>query len=129
MEVSAGDSYRIEILDVTKPEIGMELTGPEKARPGEMITFRFGITNSGTVPLGGVKVTAPLFGKFWCNTIGNLGVGRSVKFSFSYTVPEGAPPVLSNEATVTGSAGETEVTAQASHRVEVASGPPEGDYL
>lgn len=129
VEVSAGDSYRIEILDVTKPEIGMELTGPEKARPGEMITFRFGITNSGTVPLGGVKVTAPLFGKFWCNTIGNLGVGRSVKFSFSYTVPEGAPPVLSNEATVTGSAGETEVTAQASHRVEVASGPPEGDYL
>ncbi len=129
MEVFSEDNYRIEIIDVANPEIAMEITGPEKAQPGEMITFRFNITNSGTVPLGGVKVTAPLFGKFWCNTIGSLSVGRSVRFSFSYTVPEGAPSVLSNEATVTGSAGETEVAAQALHRVEVAARPTEGGYL
>ncbi len=121
MEVSAGDSYEIEIIDVTKPEIGMELSGPGTARIGEMITFRFSITNSGTVALSGVKVMAPLFGKFWCNTIGNLGVGRTVKFSFSYTVPKEAPSLLENEARVTGKAGDVEVSAGALHRVEVAS--------
>ena len=125
LEVSAGDSYKIEIIDVTRPEIGMELTGPDQARAGEMITFRFSITNSGTVALGEVKVMAPLFGKHWCNTIGSLGVGRTVKFSFSYTVPEEAPPVLENEARVTGMAGDVELSAAALHRVRVERSPSE----
>ena len=77
------------------------------------------IANSGTVALSGVKVTAPLFGRFWCNTIGNLDVGRAVKFSFSYTIPDQAPPVLENVAQVIGTAGTEEVRAEAVHRVEL----------
>ena len=83
----------MDVIAIAKPEINIELGGPASARAGEMITFRFTITNTGTVALGGVKVTAPLFGKFWCNTIGNLGIGRAVKFSYSYTIPESAPSV------------------------------------
>ncbi|MFY9542563.1 MAG: hypothetical protein WAR23_08340, partial [Dethiobacteria bacterium] len=118
-KVSARDSFKMEIIEVTKPEILMELTGPPSAQRGEMITFRFTVTNTGTVPLSGVKVTAPLFGKFWCNTIGNLGVGRVVKFSYSYTVPETAPPVLENKAQVIGFSGSNKVVYEAVHYVDV----------
>ncbi|MGB3914634.1 MAG: ATPase, T2SS/T4P/T4SS family [Dethiobacteria bacterium] len=119
MEVFASDSLEMEIVDLARPEIKMQLSGPSSARPGEMITFRFTIANSGTVALSGVKVTAPLFGRFWCNTIGNLDVGRAVKFSFSYTIPDQAPPVLENVAQVIGTAGTEEVRAEAVHRVEL----------
>ena len=118
-EVSACDSLDIEIIDITKPEIKMNLSGPPAARKGEMVTFRFEIINSGTVALSGVKVTAPLFGRFWCNTIGYLDIGRSVKFSFSYTVPEETPAVLENMARVTGVAGSEEIYAEAVHRVDL----------
>jgi len=64
MDVSASDSLVMEIIDIAKPEIKMQLSGPLSAQPGEMITFRFVIANSGTVALSGVKVTAPLFGRF-----------------------------------------------------------------
>ncbi|HHW74584.1 MAG TPA: Flp pilus assembly complex ATPase component TadA [Firmicutes bacterium] len=117
--VSASDCLDMEIIDVTKPEIKMYLSGPTAARVGDMVTFRFEIVNSGTVALSGVKVTAPLFGRFWCNTIGTLDIGRSVKFSFSYTIPDGASQALENIARVTGTAGVEEVHAEAVHRVEL----------
>ncbi|MGB4682072.1 MAG: ATPase, T2SS/T4P/T4SS family [Dethiobacteria bacterium] len=118
-KVSSRDTFKMEIIEVTNPEIMMELTGPPSAQRGEMITFRFTVTNTGTVPLSGVKVTAPLFGKFWCNTVGNLGVGRVVKFSYSYTVPETAPPVLENKAQVIGFSGSNKVVYEAVHYVDV----------
>ena len=119
IHVSAGDSLEMEIIDITKPEIRISLSGPPAARKGEMITFRFEIINSGTVALSSVKVTAPLFGRFWCNTIGNLDIGRSVKFSFSYTVPEDAPSLLENAARVTGAAAAEEIYAEAVHQVKI----------
>ena len=129
IEVAACDSFDMDVIAIAKPEINIELGGPASARAGEMITFRFTITNTGTVALGGVKVTAPLFGKFWCNTIGNLGIGRAVKFSYSYTIPESAPSVLENAALVTGSSGSAEVSAEALPRVEVMARFSEGEYL
>jgi len=42
-----------------------------------------------------------------------------VKFSFSYTIPDQAPPVLENVAQVIGTAGTEEVRAEAVHRVEL----------
>jgi len=119
IETFARDTFKTEVIENIRPEISMELTGPESARVGEMVTFRFAITNSGTVDLNGVKVTAPLFGKFWCNNIGTLGVGRTVKFSYSYTVPETAPSVIENKAVVIGFSGSNKVDYEAVHQVHV----------
>ncbi|MGI6707507.1 MAG: hypothetical protein ACOX33_00010 [Dethiobacteria bacterium] len=67
-----GQLLRLEVIENTRPEISMELTGPAISpgwRDGHFSLCRHQQRYGSD--LNGVKVTAPLFGKFWCNTIGN----------------------------------------------------------
>lgn len=118
-EVKAADSFSIEIIEAHNSQVDLEISGPVSARPRETISYRFLVSNAGNTPLSDVKVTAPLLGKFWCNTIGNLPPGKKIKFSFGYIVPAESDGELVNDVTVRGRYGEKEVSSRASHHTEI----------
>ena len=91
---------------------------------GTMIVARFART-LGTLLVSGVGSVSYTH----LDVYKRQGIGRAVKFSYSYTIPESAPSVLENAALVTGSSGSAEVSAEAIHRVEVMARFSEGEYL
>ena len=107
-----------------EPDIDLEKTGPDFADPGEVITYRFDVTNTGDVDLTDVHVTDPLLGGTritvdppTLEANGGEGVATA-----QYTIPATAQPgsTIPNTATATGTppTGD-DVTATDDHIVKI----------
>lgn len=107
--------------------IDLEKSGPDFASPGEVITYRFDVTNTGDVDLTDVHVTDPLLGgaKITVNPPTLEANGGEGVVTAQYTIPDDAQPgsTIPNTATATGTppTGD-DVHATDDHLVKI---PPE----
>ncbi|WP_407320270.1 hypothetical protein UQW22_07410 [Isoptericola halotolerans] len=105
---------------------------PADARPGDVVTYRFTITNAGGGPLSGIELDDPMPGlsqmtyEPWPTLPGHLGSGQSVSATATYTLTaddvDGGE--LQNTATVRADSADGGVaTDDAGHTVEIAHAP------
>ena len=106
-------------------EIDLEKSGPDFADPGEVITYRFDVTNTGDVDLADVHVTDPLLGdvEFTVTPSTLEANGGEGVATAQYTIPEDAEPgdTIPNTATATGTPvnGADDVSATDDHLVQI----------
>jgi len=70
---------------VKHPAIAIVKSGAALAHAGDVVTYRFKVTNTGDVPLTDVKVTDDVLGDI--GTIGDMAVGATQTLSKDFTVP------------------------------------------
>lgn len=122
VEITGLDKNTTTIQCEENPCIYLEKTGHVTAKPGEVITYHFMVTNCGDVPLCGVKVYDPLFGSnpIWS---GDLQPGQSAEFDKTYTLPEDDCSDFTNTARAEGYTSLTKVTDVSSWTVDVICEP------
>ena len=92
-------------VDVVRPGLTVDKTGPPQAREGDVVIYRFAVTNTGDVALTGVSVDDTILGHI--DTIPALGVGITVNLEKAYTIPPGQTADVTNavKACVIGAPG------------------------
>ncbi|MBL9137959.1 MAG: hypothetical protein JNK85_18985, partial [Verrucomicrobiales bacterium] len=112
----------------TAPGVSLVKTGPATAMPGQTITLRYEVANTGNTCLyGGMSVSDPLFGgEIWHQT--PVVPGASYVIEKMYTVKSGDPNPLSTTATAYGHppASLPVVSASATWSVAIVGGAPTG---
>ena len=93
-------------LDVEMPGINVDKSGPASATVGEVVTFTFTVTNTGTVPLSTVTVTDSIAGTATyvsgdANGDSKLDTTETWVYTATWTVAA-TPDPLVNTATATG---------------------------
>ena len=129
-DVSAEDDHTLVVPGVTErpePSIELEKSGPETARVGDTITYRFRATNTGKATLTNVTITDEKLGlDNLAVTPSTLAPGESGTASATYTVlrEDLRRGFILNTALVTGDPPTgPPVTDRDRHRTEV---PPDG---
>jgi len=118
--VTDEDLRVVQVENLETPALALGKSGPDLARPGEAVTYRFTVSNTGNVPLKGVMITDPLFGKNWRNSIGNLEVGQAIRFTYRFPVPSSTKGTLSNTAQAMAETDSgQQVSAQDTHKIKV----------
>ena len=109
-------------MDVVRPGLTVDKTGPAQAREGDIVIYHFAVTNTGDVALTGVSVDDTVLGHI--GTIPALGVGITVNLEKEYTILPGRTADVTNavKTCVTGAPGlgSTELCSPAdSHTLDV----------
>jgi len=96
----------------------------ENVNPGDTIIYTIQITNNGSVDLTNVIAEDHLMGVGWSHQFGDLQVGQTKQFTYSYLVPLGtAAGKLINTVNVSGSHSGGIITATDSETVFIDAPP------
>lgn len=99
------------------PDMTLTKTGiPTEARPGQSVTYRFEVTNTGNVPL---QVRVEDASLKLDSDRGTIEPGRSQNFVHPSTIPASASGILSNTATATGTGGGQTITRNATANITI----------
>jgi hypothetical protein len=88
-------------VDIIHPAIDLVVSAPASMQVGTIAFFGFTVTNTGDVPLHGVKLYVPGPLQFW-EDIGELAPGESRYFPVHYLVPDLRRGVVKFWATAMG---------------------------
>ena len=94
-DVTATDTARV---DVVNPILVVRKTGPAQAHEGDLVTYRFTVTNTGDVTLANLSVVDDVLGSI--GTIDSLVAGASAELTSTYTVPANRIPDVVNTVLV-----------------------------
>ena len=83
---------------MVNPLLQVSKTGPAQAHEGDVVTYRFTVTNTGDVTLANLSVVDDVLGSI--GTIGSLAAGASVELTKTYTVPANRIPDVVNTVLV-----------------------------
>ena len=85
-------------VDVVNPALVVRKTGPAQAHEGDLVTYRFTVTNTGDVTLANLSVVDDVLGSI--GTIDSLVAGASAELTSTYTVPANRIPDVVNTVLV-----------------------------
>ena len=123
LEVCTTDHHH---LDPIHPKVAIVKSGPAQAHVGDIVTYKFEVTNPGDVPLHNVVLTDPK-----CNTApaisAKTGTGDDILdledhwfYTCDHKITTSDPDPLPNTGTVTGvDPLDKTVTANSSHTVDI----------